>query len=64
MDERATQPKLLAHAARQFLGRTIGERLETDAVEEFRDPPFAFTPRLAEQAAEEFDVLAHAQVRI
>ena len=64
VDQRAAQPELLPHAAGQLLCRPIGERREAGAVEQFGDAPLALVARLPEQAAEELDVLAHAEVGI
>ena len=64
VDQRAAQPELLPHAARQFLCRPVGERREPGAVEQLGDAPFPFGAGLSEQAAEELDVLADAEVGI
>ena len=47
-----------------LLGRAVGERREARARRAARDAPLALAAALAEQAAEELDVLAHAEVGI
>ena len=64
MDQTAAKPELLAHAARKLLGRAVGERGKTRAVEQLDDLAVALGTRLSEQAAEKFDVLAHAEIGI
>ena len=64
MYQRAAQAEFLPHAARQLLGRTIVERRETGAVQQFRNAPLALVARLPEQTAEKFDVLPDGEVRI
>ena len=64
MDQRAAQPELLPHAARQFLRRPVGERGQAGGIEQLGDAPVAFRPGLAEQAAEERDILAHAEIGV
>jgi hypothetical protein len=60
----AAQAQLLAHPARQFLRRPIGERRQAGAGQEIGQMGLAFRRRLAEQAPEEFDILADAEVGI
>ena len=64
VDQRAAQAELLPHAARELLRRAIGEWREPGAVKKLGNPPFALGARLPEQAAEEVDVLADAEVGI
>ena len=64
VDQRAAQPELLPHAAGELPCRPIGERRQASAVEQLGDAPVALVARLAEQAAEELDVLADAEVGI
>ena len=64
VNQRAAQAEFLAHAARQLLCRPILERSQPGAVKQFRNPPLAFVAGLSEQAAEKFDILADAEVRI
>jgi hypothetical protein len=63
VDEAAAQPELLAHAARQFLRRTVGKRCEPGTVDKLGDSRVPFGMGLPEQAAEKLDVLADAEVR-
>ena len=64
VDEAATKPELLPHAARQFLRRTVGKGCEPGALEKLGDSRVPFGTGLPEQAAEKLDVLADAEVRI
>ena len=64
MDETAAKPELLPHAARQFLRRTIGKGRKPGALEKLGDSRVPLGTRLSEQAAEELDILADAEVRI
>ena len=48
----------------KFLGWTIGERRQPGAAQKIGNAPFPFGARLPEQAGEEFDVLADAEVGI
>ena len=64
VDQAAAQPELLPHPARKLLGRAVGERREAGAGEQFGDLSIARLFRMAEQAPEELDVLAHAEVGI
>ena len=60
----AAEAELLPHPARQFLRRAIGERREPGAGEKLSDARLPLGTGLPEQAAEEFDVLAHAEIGI
>ncbi len=64
VDQRAAQAELLAHAAGELLGQPVGEGREAGALQQLGDPEVALGAALAEQAAEELDILAHAEVRI
>ena len=64
VDQRAAQPELLPHAARQFLRRTVGEWRKPGAVEQFGDALPPFGAGLSEQAAEKLDVFADAEIGI
>ena len=64
MDQRATQSELLLHAAGQLAGRAFAERGHAGAAQQVIDAPLALGGVLAEQAAEEIQVLEHRQRRI
>ena len=64
MDETATKPELLPHAAGQFLRWAVGKRRESGAVQELTDLFVPLGTRLLEQAAKKLDILPDAQVRI
>ena len=64
MNERATQPKFLAHAAGQLFRRTGSEGRKAGAVQKLGNPPRSLGARLSEQTAEELDVLADAEIGI
>ena len=64
VDERAAEPELLAHAARQLARQAVGERRQARAVQQVGDAHLALGAVLAEEAREELDVLAHAEVGI
>ena len=64
MDQRAAQAELLPHAARQLFPRAVGKRRQAGAVEKLGDAPLPLAAGLPEQAAEELDVLAHAEVLV
>ena len=61
VDQRAAQPQLLLHAARELPRWTIAEGRETGAFQEFRNPRVAFGLILAEQTSEEIHILEHRQ---
>ena len=58
MDERATKPELLPHAAGEFAGQPIREWQQARAREQIIDTARALGSPLPEQAAEKGDVLA------
>src|SRR5208282_1290961 len=64
VDQGAAKPELLSHPAGELLRRPVWEGREPRALQKLGDPALAFGTRLAEKAAEELDVLAHAQVGI
>ena len=64
VDQRAAKAELLPHAARQLLRRAVGERREPGAVEQLGDALLPLGGGLPEQAAEELDVLADAEIGI
>jgi len=64
VDQRAAQPQLLLHAARQLAGRALGEGRQTGAVGQIGDALAALFGILAEQAAEEIQVLEHGEGRV
>ena len=64
MDQRTTEPELLLHSARQFFSGTVGKRRKPGAREQFGDAAISFGARLSEQAAEEFDIFADAEIGI
>ncbi len=64
MDQRAAQAELLLHAAGQLAGRPLGEAGEAGALEQCGDPALALGAVLAEQAAEEVDILEDRKRRI
>ena len=64
MDETATEPELLPHAAGQFLRGTVGKGRKPRAVQKIADFFVPFGTRLSEQAAKELNVLPDTQVRI
>ena len=61
MDQRAAQPELLLHAAGQLARRAFAERRHAGAAQQIVDAALAFGGVLAEQAAEEVEVLEHRQ---
>ena len=63
VDQRAAQAELLLHAARQLAGRAVGKRRQPGAGEQAASAGRA-PRRLAEQAAEEVDVLGHRERRV
>ena len=64
MDQAAAKAELLPHAAGQFFRRTVGKWREAGALEQLGDLRVPLGARLSEQAAEELDVLAHAEVGV
>src|SRR5205807_8856282 len=64
VNERAAERQLLLHAARQLAGRPAGKRIETGCGKELRDTLLALAFGLAEQAAEEVEVLKYGQRRV
>ena len=64
MDQSAAQAQLLSHPPRQLLCRPIGERRQSRALQQLRNPRAALGPALSEQLTEELDVLLDAQVGI
>ena len=64
MDEGAAQAELLLHAARELAGGTVEKREESRGAGELLDAPFALGRVVAEEAAEEVDVLRHGERRI
>ena len=54
----------MPHPARKFLSRAAGERREAGAGEKLGDALLPLGAGLPEQPAEEFDVLAHAEIGI
>ena len=63
MDQRAAQRELLLHAARQLAGRPVGKRIEPGRDEQLVDTRAPLGLGLTEQAAEEIEILEHAQRR-
>ena len=57
MNQRAAQAELLLHAAGELAYGARQERIQAGAVSQFVDAPPAFGGRMAEQAAEELQVL-------
>jgi hypothetical protein len=64
VDERAAEPELLLHAARELAGRPVTEGREPGAGQQLLDAPPALGARLAEQATEEIDVVEDRQRRV
>src|SRR5690606_30796600 len=64
MDQCAAQPELLLHAARELAGRTVEERPQAGAAGQLVDAPATLVGRLAEQPAEELEVLRNRQRRV
>ena len=64
VDERAAEAELLLHAAGELAGRTGLELVHGGGGQEFGNAGSALLRALPEQAAEEIDVLEHAQRRI
>ena len=64
VDQRAAEAEFLPHAARELLRRPIFKGRQPGAFEQFGDSPVALVTGLSEQAAEELDVLADAQIGI
>ena len=61
VDQRATQPQLLLHAAGQLARRALAKCSHAGAAQQVVDAPLALGSVLAEQAAEEVQVLEHRQ---
>ena len=64
VDERAAQPQLLLHAAGELSGRAVGEGGKARGLEQLADAALALGPGMAEEAAEELDVLEDRQRRV
>ena len=64
VDERAAEAELLLHAAGELAGRTRFELLHGRRGQKLGDARATLFGALAEQAAEEVDVLEHAQRRV
>ena len=64
MDEGATKPELLPHAAREFPGLPVLERRKACALGQFINAALALRFWLAEEAGEKGDILGDAQVWI
>jgi hypothetical protein len=64
VDQGAAEPKLLLHAARQLAGRPLGEGIEPGAPEQGLDPLAPLAPALAEQPAEERQVLGNREIHV
>jgi hypothetical protein len=64
VDERATEAELLLHAPGKFACGTILERIQSRGCQELGDPGPPLGLRLAEQTAEEIDILEDAKRRV
>ena len=64
VDQRAAQTELLLHAAGELARGPAGKGRHAGRVQQFDDPPLALGRGLAEQLAEEIEVLRHAEGRI
>mmetsp|Transcript_32976 Transcript_32976/g.77337 ORF Transcript_32976/g.77337 Transcript_32976/m.77337 type:complete len:391 (-) Transcript_32976:501-1673(-) len=64
VDQRAAQAQLLLHAARELAGRPRQKGQQPGAAAELVDAPAPFGRAVAEQAAEELQVLLHRQRRV
>ena len=64
VDQRAAEAELLLHAARKLAGRPVGKGRKPGAVEQGRDAGLAMRAVMAEQPAEEIDILEDRQCRI
>src|SRR5688572_25579736 len=64
MYQRAGEPELLLHAARELAGETVLERLEVREAEEPFEPSRALAPWHAEEVGVEVEVLEHGEVGI
>jgi hypothetical protein len=64
MDQRAAQPELLPHAARQFFRRPLGKRGQPGGGKQVGNAPRPLGARLPEQTAKKFDVLADVEIGI
>jgi len=61
VDQGAAQAQLLLHAARQLAGGTVEERCQAGGPGQLLDAPAPFGAVMAEQAAEEVDILEDRQ---
>jgi hypothetical protein len=61
VDQRAAQPQFLLHAAGQLARRTLAEGRQAGAAQQVVDAPRALGGALAEQAAEEVEILEYRQ---
>ena len=64
MDQRAAERQLLLHAARELSGGPFEERIEAGRAGQIVDARLPLRLFLAEQAADEVEVLEHAEGRI
>ena len=64
VDQRTAKPEFLLHATGEFFRRTVPKRRQTGRCEQFVDAPCTLLTRMAEQAAEEIDVLDDRQRRV
>jgi len=64
VDQRAAEAELLLHAAGELARRAFDEGRETRATGQFGDAPVSLFGVLAEQPAEELEVLEHRQRRV
>ncbi len=61
VDQRRAERKFLLHAARELAGGAVGEGVEARGAEQHLDPLRALRRLLAEEPAEELEVLAHRE---
>ncbi len=61
VNQRAAQPQLLLHAARELAGRAIGKAFKPGALHQIVDPPLAFGGVLAKQATEKIQIFEDGQ---
>src|SRR5581483_6418122 len=64
MHQGAAETDLLLHAARELAARTVAERVKARGFQQLLDAGATLGHALAEQAAEEIDVVEHAERRI
>jgi len=64
VDQCATEAKFLSHAAGQLPGRSAGERRQTRALQQLRNPHCALGAALPEQPTEKIDILPDAEIGI